>query len=149
MVARTSCRCMYTSVQLRGIVVDAYFTLLGENNKFQVKYSDPKVCKSFLLACCPHEILSSTVSVFQSSHIGILMTYHWHSCAAVEHFSFTPSVLARARSKAMLAASSCLASRRLSLGFSLWLHDSVATILLAYRLPFFSNHESTVIFRIR
>ncbi|XP_011498965.1 PREDICTED: putative RNA-binding protein Luc7-like 2 [Ceratosolen solmsi marchali] len=32
----------------------------GENNKFQVKYSDPKVCKSFLLACCPHEILSST-----------------------------------------------------------------------------------------
>lgn len=36
----------------------------GENNKFQVKYSDPKVCKSFLLACCPHEILSSTVSVY-------------------------------------------------------------------------------------
>lgn len=32
----------------------------GENNKFQVKYSDPKVCKSFLMACCPHEILSST-----------------------------------------------------------------------------------------
>ncbi|EZA62400.1 Putative RNA-binding protein Luc7-like protein [Ooceraea biroi] len=32
----------------------------GENNKFQVKYSDSKVCKSFLLACCPHEILSST-----------------------------------------------------------------------------------------
>ncbi|KAK2588188.1 hypothetical protein KPH14_004227 [Odynerus spinipes] len=37
----------------------------GENNKFQVKYSDPKVCKSFLLACCPHEILSSTF-YFQS-----------------------------------------------------------------------------------
>ncbi|GLV41869.1 uncharacterized protein CBL_13601 [Carabus blaptoides fortunei] len=32
----------------------------GENNKFQVKFSDPKVCKSFLLACCPHEILLST-----------------------------------------------------------------------------------------
>ncbi|RZF46738.1 hypothetical protein LSTR_LSTR002601 [Laodelphax striatellus] len=32
----------------------------GENNRFQVKFSDPKVCKSFLLGCCPHEILSST-----------------------------------------------------------------------------------------
>ncbi|XP_069697486.1 putative RNA-binding protein Luc7-like 2 isoform X3 [Periplaneta americana] len=31
-----------------------------ENNRFQVKFSDPKVCKSFLLSCCPHEILSST-----------------------------------------------------------------------------------------
>lgn len=36
----------------------------GEGNKYQVKFNDPKVCKSFLLACCPHEILSSTVSVF-------------------------------------------------------------------------------------
>ncbi|CAB3361926.1 Hypothetical predicted protein [Cloeon dipterum] len=32
----------------------------GENNKFQVKFSDSKVCKSFLLGCCPHEILCST-----------------------------------------------------------------------------------------
>lgn len=40
-----------------------WIMFLGENNKFQVKYSDSKVCKSFLLACCPHEILSSTVSI--------------------------------------------------------------------------------------
>ncbi|XP_046404466.1 putative RNA-binding protein Luc7-like 1 isoform X1 [Ischnura elegans] len=32
----------------------------GENNRFQVKFTDAKVCKSFLLSCCPHEILSST-----------------------------------------------------------------------------------------
>uniref|UniRef100_A0A0A9ZEZ2 Putative RNA-binding protein Luc7-like 2 n=2 Tax=Lygus hesperus TaxID=30085 RepID=A0A0A9ZEZ2_LYGHE len=32
----------------------------GENNRYQVKFTDPKVCKSFLLGCCPHEILSST-----------------------------------------------------------------------------------------
>jgi len=25
-----------------------------------IKYNDPKVCKSFLLACCPHEILAAT-----------------------------------------------------------------------------------------
>merc|ERR1711915_332068 len=24
------------------------------------RYDDPKVCKSFLLACCPHEILAAT-----------------------------------------------------------------------------------------
>jgi len=32
----------------------------GENNRYHVRFSDPKVCKSFLLGCCPHEILSST-----------------------------------------------------------------------------------------
>ncbi|KAF5282483.1 hypothetical protein FQR65_LT14292 [Abscondita terminalis] len=32
----------------------------GETNKFHVRFNDPKVCKSFLLSCCPHEILSST-----------------------------------------------------------------------------------------
>ncbi|CAL4157236.1 unnamed protein product, partial [Meganyctiphanes norvegica] len=32
----------------------------GEENKYRLKFSDPKVCKSFLLTCCPHEILSST-----------------------------------------------------------------------------------------
>nr|CAD7265507.1 unnamed protein product [Timema shepardi] len=35
---------------------------MGENNRYQVKFSDPKVCKSFLLGCCPHEILSSTLN---------------------------------------------------------------------------------------
>lgn len=32
----------------------------GENNRFKVHFTDPKVCKSFLLACCPHDILAST-----------------------------------------------------------------------------------------
>ncbi|KAG1661476.1 putative RNA-binding protein Luc7-like 1 [Nymphon striatum] len=32
----------------------------GENNKFKVSFTDPKVCKSFLIGCCPHEILAST-----------------------------------------------------------------------------------------
>nr|CAI5822555.1 unnamed protein product [Callosobruchus analis] len=32
----------------------------GESNRFHVKFNDPRVCKSFLLSCCPHEILSST-----------------------------------------------------------------------------------------
>ncbi|KAG7165459.1 RNA-binding protein Luc7-like 2-like [Homarus americanus] len=32
----------------------------GDDTRYRLKFSDPKVCKSFLLTCCPHEILSST-----------------------------------------------------------------------------------------
>ncbi|KAF8777513.1 putative RNA-binding protein Luc7-like 2 isoform X1 [Argiope bruennichi] len=32
----------------------------GENNKFKVHFTDPRVCKSFLLSCCPHDILAAT-----------------------------------------------------------------------------------------
>ncbi|GIY05106.1 putative RNA-binding protein Luc7-like 2 [Caerostris darwini] len=32
----------------------------GENNKFKVHFTDPRVCKSFLLGCCPHDILAAT-----------------------------------------------------------------------------------------
>ncbi|XKL67222.1 hypothetical protein PGB90_010642 [Kerria lacca] len=32
----------------------------GETNKFNVRFDEPRVCKSFLLGCCPHDILSST-----------------------------------------------------------------------------------------
>lgn len=33
----------------------------GETDRHGVKFYDDAVCKSFLLQCCPHEILSSTV----------------------------------------------------------------------------------------
>ncbi|XP_023239525.1 putative RNA-binding protein Luc7-like 2 isoform X1 [Centruroides vittatus] len=32
----------------------------GENNRFKVHFTDPRVCKSFLLGCCPHDILAAT-----------------------------------------------------------------------------------------
>ncbi|XP_064477915.1 putative RNA-binding protein Luc7-like 2 [Ornithodoros turicata] len=32
----------------------------GENNRYKVHFTDPRVCKSFLLNCCPHDILAST-----------------------------------------------------------------------------------------
>ncbi|XP_065081044.1 putative RNA-binding protein Luc7-like 1 [Ochlerotatus camptorhynchus] len=32
----------------------------GESNRYSTKFYDNKVCKSFLLGCCPHEILAST-----------------------------------------------------------------------------------------
>ncbi|XP_033120268.1 putative RNA-binding protein Luc7-like 2 [Anneissia japonica] len=32
----------------------------GEVGKDRVRFEDPKVCRSFLLNCCPHDILSST-----------------------------------------------------------------------------------------
>ncbi|CAG7822854.1 unnamed protein product [Allacma fusca] len=36
----------------------------GEEEKITVKFDDPRVCKSFLLGCCPHEILASTAKRF-------------------------------------------------------------------------------------
>ncbi|KAL4240275.1 putative RNA-binding protein Luc7-like 1 [Mactra antiquata] len=32
----------------------------GDASRCQMKFDDPRVCKSFLLGCCPHDILSST-----------------------------------------------------------------------------------------
>jgi hypothetical protein len=32
----------------------------GENNRFKVHFTDHRVCKSFLVGCCPHDILAST-----------------------------------------------------------------------------------------
>ena len=37
---------------------------VGDASRCQMKFDDPRVCKSFLLSCCPHDILSSTVSDF-------------------------------------------------------------------------------------
>lgn len=38
-------------------------SILGESGRNALRFNDAKVCKSFLLGCCPHEILASTVSV--------------------------------------------------------------------------------------
>ncbi|XP_013075521.2 putative RNA-binding protein Luc7-like 1 isoform X2 [Biomphalaria glabrata] len=32
----------------------------GDSDKYRVRFDDPRVCKSFLLNCCPHDILAST-----------------------------------------------------------------------------------------
>lgn len=32
----------------------------GDSDRYRVKFDDPRVCKSFLLSCCPHDILAST-----------------------------------------------------------------------------------------
>lgn len=39
-----------------------HFPPLSGENKNTLKFSDGKVCKSFLIGCCPHDILASTVS---------------------------------------------------------------------------------------
>ena len=35
----------------------------GEKSTGSTRYKDKDVCRSFLLKCCPHEVLTSTVSV--------------------------------------------------------------------------------------
>lgn len=41
----------------------SYLPFLSGENKNTLKFSDGKVCKSFLIGCCPHDILASTVSL--------------------------------------------------------------------------------------
>lgn len=52
--------------------------LLGEA-QFAMKFSDNKVCKSFLVGCCPHDILATTVSSqtqsFHDLHRTLLEVY--------------------------------------------------------------------------
>lgn len=38
-----------------------YFFVLGEPTN-AIKFNDSRVCKSFLVGCCPHDILATTVS---------------------------------------------------------------------------------------
>lgn len=40
-----------------------YLHFIGEEDKKEkVHFSSSRVCKSFLLSCCPHDILAHTVS---------------------------------------------------------------------------------------
>ncbi|KAF0770563.1 Uncharacterized protein FWK35_00004807 [Aphis craccivora] len=43
----------------------------GETSRYQVQFNDPKVCKSFLLYCCPHDILASTIGLGSSNPVKI------------------------------------------------------------------------------
>jgi len=43
-------------------LIGSSWTVAGDETRQRVKYSDERVCKSHLLNCCPHDILSGTVS---------------------------------------------------------------------------------------
>jgi len=43
-----------------------------KKSKFDVKFDDRSVCKSFLLGCCPHDILSATVCCSVLSLLSIM-----------------------------------------------------------------------------
>jgi len=44
-----------------------FWTVSGDETRQRVKYADERVCKSHLLNCCPHDILSGTVSGLKSA----------------------------------------------------------------------------------
>ena len=50
-------------VSLCLLILFGAVTVLGEKDRYRVQFDDPRVCKSFLLGCCPHDILASTVSI--------------------------------------------------------------------------------------
>lgn len=39
-----------------------HVAVAGDESRQRVKFTDERVCKSHLLNCCPHDILSGTVS---------------------------------------------------------------------------------------
>ncbi|XP_041830800.1 putative RNA-binding protein Luc7-like 1 isoform X3 [Melanotaenia boesemani] len=41
-------------------LTDAFWTVSGDETRQRVKFTDERVCKSHLLNCCPHDILSGT-----------------------------------------------------------------------------------------
>nr|XP_006822739.1 PREDICTED: putative RNA-binding protein Luc7-like 2-like isoform X3 [Saccoglossus kowalevskii] len=51
---------MSAQAQMRAMLDELMGTMRDGESKLTVKFSDPKVCKSFLLNCCPHDILAST-----------------------------------------------------------------------------------------
>lgn len=51
-----SSSCLYHIIMLYD-----WLLFVGDTTRCQMKFDDPRVCKSFLLGCCPHDILSSTV----------------------------------------------------------------------------------------
>jgi len=40
-----------------------FVNLFAGEKKTDLRFDDRSVCKSFLLGCCPHEILSATVCI--------------------------------------------------------------------------------------
>ena len=54
----------------------------GETSKNAIKFDDHRVCKAFLLGCCPHEILSQTVGTPSCAlcwSSGSVELTNWHS----------------------------------------------------------------------
>ncbi|XP_043194357.1 putative RNA-binding protein Luc7-like 1 isoform X1 [Amphibalanus amphitrite] len=51
---------MSAAEQMRAMLDQLMGTSRDGESKLSVRFTDPKVCKSFLLGCCPNEILAST-----------------------------------------------------------------------------------------
>lgn len=45
-----------------------HWIVSGDETRQRVKFTDDRVCKSHLLNCCPHDILSGTVSALWPQH---------------------------------------------------------------------------------
>lgn len=60
-----SCGYLTLAVKYMGsfsLLLFFFFTFSGDETRQRVKFTDDRVCKSHLLNCCPHDILSGTVS---------------------------------------------------------------------------------------
>ena len=55
--------------------MDECGSVVGEESKSRVRFDSSRVCKSFLLSCCPHDILSSTVRMSTHPVLTCLSSY--------------------------------------------------------------------------
>lgn len=60
-----------------------FWTVAGDETRQRVKFTDERVCKSHLLNCCPHDILSGTVSSLQFRSD---QQYLFHRRVSLSHF---------------------------------------------------------------
>lgn len=51
---------MSAQAQMRAMLDELMGTMRDGESKLSVKFPDPRVCKSFLMNCCPHDVLAST-----------------------------------------------------------------------------------------
>lgn len=79
----------YPDVCLPAVSNPCPLSLSGEN-KNTMKFSDGKVCKSFLIGCCPHDILASTVSAVHGRPplYLVVITIHKH----ILRLNYSPDV---------------------------------------------------------
>lgn len=57
---------MVYTILYDSLIGNVYFYVAGDTTRQRIKFSDDRVCKSHLLNCCPHDVLSGTVRILYS-----------------------------------------------------------------------------------
>lgn len=67
---RTGGKCLMIVANCFGSLKCSSF-VIDEGKKSQFYFTDGRICKSFLLECCPNEVLAATVSLTMFAVVGL------------------------------------------------------------------------------